>query len=626
MFLFNTSDWCAHSTDVAPGRFSHIKTGLDFLKRNPRNIYNLNMWRLLIAAFLFLSSCASSSDDAGPPNIIIVLTEGMGYGDLGITGNRKVLTPNINTWADGAAQMRDFHAQTNPVYSRAQLLTGRHALGTGVWANHAAGNHLNLDEELLPEQLRKKGYQTFFTGTWKLGSSGPYLPEKRGFDKIWQIPFQDDHQDPVMRTLNGTTRLFGWTSDYIFNHAIEVVSDSSNYPFFLYMSLPSVAGQTAVPDSISQEYSSAGLSERLKTFYGAITQLDSNFGRLMKALEQYDLADNTLVILIGDGGSQPMIDGTGESLGLSESERNPRLMRGTAASVFENGHRSFGFVRWGARFEPRYVELTVDIADLYPTILNILNTDHKESPQRLYGKSALPALLQQGILDQERAFFHVSPLSGISFNNSGLNRSSISLVKQPTSIRKGFYKLVLDGVDRSLYNVAYDLKERVNIYEENRRMGDELVQELNWWWNSEVEAAPQTIAVPEFHLGWQNSDSVYIPAAACDRVFGNIWINENSSGNWSREGDGLRFAIKVKEAENHKVLWHGETGNASGSLLLNVGGKSYSADVRPGKPVAWSKVRIPQNASTLTVRVGRIVGMNTVLVKQFYGVAVLKEP
>ena len=333
------------------------------------------------------------------PNIVFVLTDDQGYGDLGFTGNPHVTTPNIDTFAGEAARMADFHVGPTCAPTRAGLMTGHYANSTGVWHTIGGRSLLRDDEWTLPTALAESGYATGIFGKWHLGDTYPYRPHDRGFQSavvhggggITQTPdfWGNDYFDDTY-FVNGRPRRFeGYCTDVWFDLAMRFISDHKDSPFFCYVPTNAPHSPYNVEDRYADPYRGAEPEARAR-FHGMITNIDENFGRLRAHLESLGLEDNTILIFMTDngtsGGAQPGPDGhivDGYNAG----------MRGIKGSQYDGGHRVPCFIRYPAGGIGGGVDITPITAnvDFMPTMLDLCGVPvpHERS---FDGRSLAPLL------------------------------------------------------------------------------------------------------------------------------------------------------------------------------------------------------------------------------------------
>ncbi len=291
-----------------------------------------------------------------PPNIVLILADDLGYGDLSSYGSR-IHTPNLDNMAREGVLFRQFYS-ANPVCSpsRASVLTGRYGVRGGVptvlFPDDPGG--LVLSETTLAQMLKPAGYSTMCIGKWHLGRPDKYLPTSRGFDAYYGIPYSND-MDPsiLMRNadvIESPVNLSSLTRRYT-DQAVNFIQQSKNSPFFLYLphTFPHIP-LAASPDFVGK--SSMGL-------YGdVVEELDWSVGQVMQALKDNGVDQNTLVMFTSDNG--PWFQGS------------PGRLRGRKGDTFEGGMREPFIARFPGRIPGgKVVHSFATTLDLLPTIAGL---------------------------------------------------------------------------------------------------------------------------------------------------------------------------------------------------------------------------------------------------------------
>ena len=341
-----------------------------------------------VRLFTALMVLASPWVVAERPNIVIVVADDEGWGDIG-WNNPEVQTPNLNRLAEEGVRLDRFYA--NPICSvtRAALMTGMHTLRTGV--ENFSG--LELKYQTLPKALQDAGYQTWMCGKWHLGGdrenrlSGPeYLPTARGFDHHYGLlggaVDYNTHMKPRTQELdwwrNGKlAEEKGYSTDLLANEAIGMIQKrDTNRPFFLYLAFNAIHGPISPPPGQGEERQGRGRPTLLK----AMTGLDAATGRVLEELDKEGIRKNTLVIFFSDNGG----DVTKGSTNLS--------LREGKGTVFEGGLRVPAAMNWpGVLSSGRKSDQFMCVADLFPTILDVAGVKMNSQPN-FDGRDLWPTL------------------------------------------------------------------------------------------------------------------------------------------------------------------------------------------------------------------------------------------
>lgn len=334
-----------------------------------------------LTVFLLAYSAVLGHVSAVPPNVILVMTDDQGFGDLGCHGNTAIKTPNIDKLYSQSVRLTDFHADPTCAPTRAALLTGRYSTRTGVWATIMGRSLLPPSEVTLAEVLREAGYRTGIFGKWHLGDNFPLRPQDQGFDEVvvhggggvGQTPdhWGNDYFDDTYRHNGKPEKYTGYCTDVFFNAALDFIDKNRRRPFFAYLSTNAPHGPFYVPETYSKAYRARGVPPHLDLFYGMITSIDDNMGRLVKKLEDWGLEENTILIFMTD-------NGTPVSHLVRDADKNEWKvfnagMRGQKGDAYEGGHRVPFFLRWpgGGMGGGRDVDALTAHIDILPTLVEM---------------------------------------------------------------------------------------------------------------------------------------------------------------------------------------------------------------------------------------------------------------
>jgi arylsulfatase A-like enzyme len=349
------------------------------------------MFRSLLAISTALLLAAPVLAAEKPPNVVILLADDLGYGDLACYGNKKIRTPNLDQLAAEGTRFTSFYV-SQPVCtaSRASLLTGCYANRVSMSGalNHESKVGIHKDEQMLQELLKAKGYSTACYGKWHLGDRPPFLPTKRGFDDFAGLPYSNDN-GPLHPTMKDLPPLPFYRGAKVVERdpdqskftrrftdlAVEFIAQHQHEPFFLYV--PHVMPH--VPIFASPDFknrSNAGL------FGDVIEELDSNVGEVLAALKRYDLEKNTLVLFFSDNG--PFL-----SYGTHAGSAGP--LREGKLTTFEGGVRVPCIARWPGKVPAKRVcdEPLMNI-DLLPTLCKLAGA--KQPKLKIDGLDIAPVL------------------------------------------------------------------------------------------------------------------------------------------------------------------------------------------------------------------------------------------
>ena len=311
---------------------------------------------------------AQSARTKDKPNVVLVMTDDQGYGDMGCHGNDVIVTPNLDRLHGQSIRLTNFHVDPTCSPTRSALMTGRYSSRTGVWHTIMGRSLLGRGEVTMADVFSASGYATGIFGKWHLGDNYPYRPQDRGFQEVlihggggvgqgpdyWGNDYFDDTYFH-----NGRAKKFeGYCTDVWFDGAMKFIEASKDRPFFCYIPTNAPHGPYNVADMYSKPYRDKGIKAGQANFYGMITNIDENMGRLMRRLKELGLEDNTILIFMTDNGTSGSYSGG---------------MRGKKGSEYEGGHRVPFFIRWpaGELMEPGDIDTLSAHVDVLPTLIRL---------------------------------------------------------------------------------------------------------------------------------------------------------------------------------------------------------------------------------------------------------------
>jgi len=336
----------------------------------------MRCWRLLTCIAVLCLLSRSHAQDAIKTSFVVILCDDLGYGDLGCFGHPHIKTPHLDQMARDGLRLTDCYAGA-PVCSpsRAGLLTGRipNRLGVYDWIPPNSPMHLQASEITLATLLKKAGYQTCHVGKWhcngRFNSPDQPQPNDHGFDHWFstQNNAGPSHKDPVNFVRNGKRvgPLTGYSSELIVDEALSWLGrrDKSK-PFLLMVWLHSPHEQIATASRFVEPYLPIAESPQQADYFGNVTQLDHEVGRLLKSLDEIQAQNDTLVYFSSDNGPETLR----RYQGAERSYGSPAPLRGMKLHMYEGGIRVPGIVRWPGRIKPGQVSaVPVVNYDLLPT-------------------------------------------------------------------------------------------------------------------------------------------------------------------------------------------------------------------------------------------------------------------
>ncbi len=437
---------------------------------------NNNRGHAILLLHLFLLSwtahAQTSRSPKDRPNVIVILADDLGFGDLACYGHKKHQTPNIDRLSREGIKFLDFHSNgvvCSP--TRASLLTGKYPQSTGITGVITAKDHRNVGlgtgEILISEILKKNDYKTGMVGKWHLGYDTTYSPVKQGFDifkgyvsgNVDYISHfdQENNFDWWSNTEKSTEK--GYTTDLITEHALSFIDQNSSNPFFLYVAHEAPHYPYQVRESTPERtgdpnHKAEPVADRAKVYSEMIGIMDEGVGKIMAALDKYKISENTLVLFMSDNGAT----GVGSNYPY----------KGLKGQVWEGGHRVPAIAYWkGTTHAGTSSELLMTM-DVFPTVAALTGSEIPASV-RLEGRSFKNLLLGEKSALTERAVFW-------AFKNSA-------------AVREGKWKLVRDNKQYHLYDLKKDPGEVKNILDAFHAEAERLTRLLARW-EKEKSAIP----------------------------------------------------------------------------------------------------------------------------------------
>jgi arylsulfatase A-like enzyme len=484
--------------------------------------------------FLFLFvSCSIlnlARGEGSRPNIVFVITDDQGYGDLGHTGNPVVKTPHIDALAAESSQLTDYHVAPTCSPTRAALLTGHWTDRTGVWHTVNGRSMLRENEITLGQLLKDHGYATGLFGKWHLGDNFPYRPEDRGFTEVYRHGGGGVGQTPDLwdnayfdgRYLhNGqVVPAKGFCTDVFFAEAQRYIREcaAKKQPFFACIALNAPHGPLHAPQKYLDLY--ADQAPAIAAFFGMITNIDDNVGATRRLLRELGIADNTIFIFTTDNGTA-----TGATLFNAG-------MRGAKGSEYEGGHRVPFVAHWPAGgWDKKHVDGTLCHAvDIVPTLLEV--TGARQPDNLKFDGVSIRALLDPAGIK-----------TGWPHDQRMLVTDS-QRVRDPvkwkqTAVMSQQWRLV-NG--KELYEIRKDPGQERNVAAEHPEQVARMSAFYEAWWAELEPTFAQTTEIPLGH-----------PDHAVVSLTGHDWIQE-ALPPWNqqhiRQADG--FALAPRKATKGK--------------------------------------------------------------------------
>ena len=486
--------------------------------------------RTLILPLLMLPEWVTAA--GAKPNIVIILADDQGWGDLSINGNSNLSTPRIDSLAKDGALFDRFYVCPVCSPTRAEFLTGRYHPRGGVHGVSTGGERLNLDEKTIGETFKAAGYATGAFGKWHNGTQYPYHPNARGFDEYYG--FTSGHWgayfDPPLDHNGKAVQGKGFIIDDLTDHALEFIAQNKQRPFFCYLPFNTPHSPMQVPDRFYRKFADADLKLRARNprqedvphtraALAMCENIDWNVGRILDRLDQLKLTDQTIVLYFSDNGPNGWRWNGG--------------MKGRKGSTDEGGVRSAFFIRWPGHIPAgaRIPQITGAI-DLLPTLAALADIP-VASTKPLDGISLKPLLLGPAKDWPERMIF--SHWNG------------------KVSVRTQRYRL---DDDSQLFDMEADPGQDNNVAARETEVSTRL-SEARAKWKAELlpglkdDKRPFTVGYPQFPI-------TQLPAR--DGVpHGNVQRSANAPNcsyfkNWVSTNDSITWNVEVATGGKYEAV------------------------------------------------------------------------
>ncbi|MCA8954366.1 MAG: arylsulfatase [Planctomycetes bacterium] len=451
--------------------------------------------RPFAAVALALAAVAVAQERARPgrPNVILLMTDDQGYGDLGCHGNPVIRTPNLDRLAGESVRFTDFHVAPMCTPTRGQLMSGVDALRNGAMNVSSGRALLRRECRTLPELLRAGGYATGIFGKWHLGDNYPFRPQDRGFDTTLCFlssfinavpnPWDNDYFDDIYWRDGRPEQFEGYTTDVFFREAIEWIEAraAAGEPFFCYLPTAAPHAPLFVPERyrlaaaarLAAEMPGLDLPPRqresLARFLGMIENVDDNIGRLERVLRERGLRDDTIFVFLTDNGST----------------MGPRYynagMRGGKVTLWEGGHRVPLFVRWpnGGLGAPRDVAALTEVQDVLPTLLELCAVE-PPGDLAIDGTSLAPLLRGDAATFPDRTL--VVHYSRMPFDVKRRAATGPSIPTRDGAAVMWRHWRMLE--DEALYDLEVDPAQQHDVAAQHPEVAERMRRQLYEWWES----------------------------------------------------------------------------------------------------------------------------------------------
>jgi len=530
-----------------------------------------------LVAFLFLGFKSFAQQKETPPNVILIITDDQGYGDLGFHNNPHINTPTLDAFAEESVRFTNFYVSPVCAPTRSSLMTGRYSLRTGVRDTYNGGAMMATSELTIAELLKSENYATGIFGKWHLGDNYPMRPSDQGFDEslihlsggMGQVGdfttfFQGDRSyfDPVLWHNNEQQKYLGYCSDIFADEAIKFIEKNKEKPFFTYLSFNAPHTPLQVPDEYYQKYKnidpSSGFGQDGKPFYpmseankedarkvyAMVENIDDNLSRLFQKLEELGISENTIVIFMTDNGPQ--------------QRRYVAGLKGLKGDVSQGGVRAPFFIRFPAAFKGnREINTLSAHIDVMPTLAELCGFEVPQD-RKIDGISMLPLIQRNADSRADRSFFsYWTRKYPERYENISIQRSGWKL------IGKTSFDSEIEGFE--LYNLEEDPYELSNLSANETPKTLELKSEMDGIF-AELTQEKNLLNQPLIEIGNPAENPVYLNRNDASGERG-IWAQEDMFGYWNVKIESGTYDIRFKFVKPVAP---------KGRLTLEIGNQSMS--------------------------------------------------
>ncbi|WOH39525.1 arylsulfatase [Thalassotalea fonticola] len=456
---------------------------------------NILILMTVIAAVNFAHIASAESLKGSRPNIILVMTDDQGMGDLSVMGNQVLQTPNIDAFSQRSTRFNDFHVSPTCAPTRAALMSGRHEFRNGVTHTIRERERMALSTTTFAQLLQQSGYQTGLFGKWHLGDEQQYLPQNRGFSEVFMHgaggigqsfpgsgadfpPNQNKENkyfDNVILHNDTVVQTKGFCTDVFFQAALGWIKQQhdAKQPFFAYISTNAPHGPMLAPEKYKQRFKDMGWDDKTQGRYGMIENIDDNFGLLMQKLQQWQLIEDTLVIFMTDNGQA----GRNGKLNGKNKKMHMAGFKTGKGSAYEGGTHVPAFWRWpGVLAENVDINALTAHIDLFKTFTELAGAKIPNNIQQIDGRSLLP-LLENPKSDwpDREIFVHKGRwASGSNVEHSKYKKSAV---------RTQRWRLVNNS---ELYDINNDPFEDTDVAKKYPEVVQQLRTKYDSWWQQTV--------------------------------------------------------------------------------------------------------------------------------------------
>jgi len=507
-----------------------------------------------ILLFFFFWGCHVEKK---PPNVILILTDDQGWGDLSLNGNLDINTPNIDQLGKRGTRFDRFFVSPVCSPTRAEILTGRHHVRSGVYSTSAGGERMDEDEQTIAEVFKAAGYQTAAYGKWHNGMQAPFHPNSRGFDDYYGFcsGHWGNYYNPLLEHNGNLVIGDGFIIDDLTQHGIDFIKKNENQPFFLYLPYNTPHSPMQVPERFWEKYKDKEISQEAsrgpfknqteidhaRAALAMCKNIDWNVGRILDQLQNSNLQENTIVIYLSDNGPN--------------GNRWNGGMKGRKGSTDEGGVRSPMIINWPGKIpQGKTIKEIASGIDLLPTLKELAG--FKSEPKKpLDGVSLTPLILKE--------------------NTKWNDRYIYNYWRGKMSVRNQNYRW---GSENQLFDMLKDPGQSSDVSEEKPQVLLELLKAKKQWEQTVLVELPKEDERP-FYIGHPSLHITQIPARdgtpSGEIKRSNHYPNCSYFTNWINTNDSISWEAEVpKEGDFEVTVYYSCAEDSIGSIFELSFGKS----------------------------------------------------
>lgn len=532
---------------------------------------------------------AAKPPEARRPNVILIVADDQGFGDVGFNGNASIRTPVLDALSRRGVTLDQFHVSPVCAPSRASILTGRASLRTGVWSVTRGGEAMRPSEVTLAEAFAANGYSTAAFGKWHNGAHFPSDPVGQGFHTF--DGYADGHLNYWNPTLVRNERSYvarGYLTDILADRAVRYVQRSGAKPYFLYVPLPAPHSPYEAKAGLLARYKKAGLDDATASIYALVENFDHNVGRILKAVLAKGQQDNTIVVYLSDNG--PVYP--------DRKQRYYAGLKGSKGSVDEGGTRVPFVVCWpGHLAGGKRIDTPAQHIDIYPTLMELAGIAPPPGPA-VDGKSLVPLLKGE----PASAAWNTRFLFTHQLHNTR-RASEVAIQPSPGAVRQGRWLATFKpDASWALYDVIADPSQANDVSGKNAaRLAAMKAAYVAWY----ADASSGADAVQPVQLGLPGHDLTELQANEAslqgsgihyhgDWGWAHDWVDR-----WTDTSASMRWLVQVNRPGRYRVSISYATagGTAGPHMVASFGQASTSAILPSAAPGAasWGRRTYPSD-------------------------------